>query len=548
MGSYFSRSEERVQNLDESTSQNVFPPVSGSYFAPYYYMGNEKFQTTQPESYLFGDNVDLQYLGPKAQNFSYKMPASNQLVQALKCLVNIRKDSLRLLRARTEVSKDDVIPTTNNPEALDNQQNPHIYNLEFTFDADCPCFVRVFYNAQEKIVDNKLVYKSDHSSEWFKFSAGSNQQFCSTSHLIDPKFFDNIYTNRNTAGKWSFDCIPIAIQISVENVEENSGIDGHCQVAYAVFEKVQDDGWSIKLLKQKQMINGVCYVLQEIYGIENKTSSKEDGNTSDGNDHYSDDDDNTECVVCLSESKDTIILPCKHLSLCYVCANQIRYQQSGCPICRQSFRALLQIRAVQKCEDSYQLDQSSVKISTDNISINEDYNGEGDSDISLPPLPPGYKGVSLIEAINTPLKSTGLPTTTNKTKKVETNRNQSLNGSKKSSIVSVNIEDETLRNSVSENSDISIRSSNRRKSKKNKKIVENIELAEVEVDQTQASAKPIESETDETVPVKISEVLDVPSKAEEPDLESRTKDEEPDLTSETNVDDFSETNLDEPAS
>lgn len=41
---------------------------TGSYFAPYYYMGNEKFQTTQPESYLFGDNVDLQYLGPKAQN------------------------------------------------------------------------------------------------------------------------------------------------------------------------------------------------------------------------------------------------------------------------------------------------------------------------------------------------------------------------------------------------------------------------------------------------------------------------------------------------
>jgi len=543
MGSYFSRSEDRVQNLNDSTSQNVFPPVSGSYFAPYYYMGNEKFQTTQPESYLFGDNVDLQYLGPKAQNFSYKMPASNQLVQALKCLVNIRKDSLRLLRARTEVSKDDVIPTTNNPEALDNQQNPHIYNLEFTFDADCPCFVRVFYNAQEKIIDNKLVYKSEHSSEWFKFSAGSNQQFCSTSHLIDPKFFDNIYTNRNTAGKWSFDCIPIAIQISVENAEENSGIDGHCQVAYAAFEKVQDDGWSIKLLKQKQMINGVCYILQEIYGIENKTNPKEDGNTSDGNDPYSDEDDNTECVVCLSESKDTIILPCKHLSLCYVCANQIRYQQSGCPICRQSFRALLQIRAVQKCEDSYELDQSSVKISTDNISINEDYNGEDDSDISLPPLPPGYKGVSLIEAINTPLRSTDLPTTTNKSIKVKTNRKQSL-GSKKSSIVSVNIEDETLRNSVSENSDISIRSSNRRKNKKNKKIVENIELAEVEVDQTQASAIPIESKTDEIVPDKGSEISEVPSKAEEPEI-SCTKDEESDLTSETNIDDFSETNLDE---
>ena len=47
-----------------------------------------------------------------------------------------------------------------------------------------------------------------------------------------------------------------------------------------------------------------------------------------------------------------------------------------------------------------------------------DYAGGNDdepneSDISLPPLPPGYKGVSLIEAINTPIKlpTTDLPTT-----------------------------------------------------------------------------------------------------------------------------------------
>ena len=49
-------------------NSNILNQWTGSYFAPYYYMGNEKFQTTQPESYLFGDNVDLQYLGPKAQN------------------------------------------------------------------------------------------------------------------------------------------------------------------------------------------------------------------------------------------------------------------------------------------------------------------------------------------------------------------------------------------------------------------------------------------------------------------------------------------------
>ena len=49
---------------------------------------------------------------------------------------------------------------------------------------------------------------------------------------------------------------------------------------------------------------------------------------------------------------------------------------------------------------------------------------------------------------------------------------------------------------------------------------------------------------DEIVPDKGSEISEIPSKAEEPEI-SCTKDEESDLTSETNIDDFSETNLDE---
>lgn len=34
------------------------------------------------------------------------------------------------------------------------------------------------------------------------------------------------------------------------------------------------------------------------------------------------DGDNTECVVCLSDMKDTIILPCKHLCLCNSCGKK----------------------------------------------------------------------------------------------------------------------------------------------------------------------------------------------------------------------------------
>lgn len=59
-------------------------------------------------------------------------------------------------------------------------------------------------------------------------------------------------------------------------------------------------------------------------------------------------DNSAECVVCLSDVRDTLILPCRHLCLCNTCADTLRYQANNCPICRLPFRALLQIRAMRK--------------------------------------------------------------------------------------------------------------------------------------------------------------------------------------------------------
>lgn len=59
-------------------------------------------------------------------------------------------------------------------------------------------------------------------------------------------------------------------------------------------------------------------------------------------------DGGLECVICMSEMRDTLILPCRHLCLCQACADSLRYQANNCPICRSPFRALLQIKAMQK--------------------------------------------------------------------------------------------------------------------------------------------------------------------------------------------------------
>lgn len=43
----------------------LFVPTTGSYFGSHFIMGGERFDTPQPEAYLFGENTDLNFLGSR---------------------------------------------------------------------------------------------------------------------------------------------------------------------------------------------------------------------------------------------------------------------------------------------------------------------------------------------------------------------------------------------------------------------------------------------------------------------------------------------------
>jgi len=49
---------------------------------------------------------------------------------------------------------------------------------------------------------------------------------------------------------------------------------GHSHVTYAVVDKSLDGSYCLHCLKQKQFVDGVGYLLQEIYGIENKNTER----------------------------------------------------------------------------------------------------------------------------------------------------------------------------------------------------------------------------------------------------------------------------------
>ena len=79
-----------------------YPPKSGGpYFANHFIMGGEKFDSPQPESFLFGENSDLNFLGTQPVPFPYPPPQANEPTKTLRSLVNVRRDSLHFVLAST---------------------------------------------------------------------------------------------------------------------------------------------------------------------------------------------------------------------------------------------------------------------------------------------------------------------------------------------------------------------------------------------------------------------------------------------------------------
>ncbi|XP_041829135.1 E3 ubiquitin ligase RNF157 isoform X2 [Melanotaenia boesemani] len=383
MGALTSRQNIGVEEVDiPSSSVYRYPPKSGSYFASHFIMGGEKFDSTHPEGYLFGENTDLNFLGTRPVAFPYAAPPPQEPVKTLRSLINIRKDTLRLVRC----SEDLKLP---GDEAAG--KNRACYNVEFTFDTDTQVAITIYYQAIEEFHNGVPVYLPQDSSlqsETVHFKRGVCQQFCLPSHTVNL----SEWADDELLFDMDKEVFPMVVQAVVDEGEEHLG---HSHILLATFEKHMDGSYCVKPLKQKQVVDGVSYLLQEIYGIENKYNSQE---SKVADDEIS--DNSAECVVCLSDVRDTLILPCRHLCLCNACADTLRYQANCCPICRLPFRALLQIRAMRK-KLSPLSPTSFNPVITSQTSDSEEHSASEH-------IPPGYEAVSLLEALNGPLNTSSV--------------------------------------------------------------------------------------------------------------------------------------------
>ncbi|KNE54989.1 hypothetical protein AMAG_00926 [Allomyces macrogynus ATCC 38327] len=101
-------------------------------------------------------------------------------------------------------------------------------------------------------------------------------------------------------------------------------------------------GDSVRCVKQKLWIGSTPMLLQEIYGFAEAPAAGSPDAAAAAAAML------PECIVCMADAKDTIVLPCRHLCLCKECALLLRKQSHKCPICRQDFHSLLHIARLAK--------------------------------------------------------------------------------------------------------------------------------------------------------------------------------------------------------
>lgn len=166
--------------------------------------------------------------------------------------------------------------------------------------------ITVYFFAQE---DDEFVLKATKENllqpVTVTFKEGQGQEFKQPSGTgIDVSLFDE--SELTKVGEGGVFPVAFKVEVDVPSNQELEGAHGAEEskslVKFAVFAKKDNAEYGLYVVQQILWVNGTRYVLQEIYGI---------GNTADRNHH--EDDSGKECVICLSEPRDTTVLPCRHM-------------------------------------------------------------------------------------------------------------------------------------------------------------------------------------------------------------------------------------------
>ncbi|BDA47512.1 probable E3 ubiquitin-protein ligase LUL1 [Coccomyxa sp. Obi] len=265
------------------------------------------------------------------------MAPAQELTATIRNAVNLKKPTLSLQ------------PIDGDPRRL---------AVHFEFDASEPCAVTTYVVATEdpsKEGGCKLTQSKQAVSQPVIYEKGLGQKYPKegSPHMV---LDVGLYDERQLMEIHDKDTYPLVIRL--ECITEQGKADKHTlqelrpgapqaawvqsQTTCAVLLRDEEGNWQPKVVKQKIWVEGVCYELQEIYGMESAPAAPA------GADGSLEENEERLCVICLVNERDTTVLPCRHLCMCHDCAQELRKQTSKCPICRNHVDSLLHIKMSQR--------------------------------------------------------------------------------------------------------------------------------------------------------------------------------------------------------
>jgi len=308
-------------------------------------------------------------------------PPEMRQASLLKNHLSVRRDSVKVFAPPEEQDDKSVSEKDESAKEVDDNQEDHSPVITFVFDANRPGTLTVFLMVTEveqplevepKVEDKedsekkkktkgpvsiKLVPRSESdgkidekAEDAFLLNEGKGVvPIAFETHRIE-KGLGQVYRslpldlNKYAKDKLCFDPsrpkdVPIAVllEADVESDEPSSVQYSYItlQSSAASPRKGEQNGstrtqWSASLYSQKLQYGMQCFVLHEVFGVTSKLSHEAEHENG-----------NSDCVICLSEPRDTAVLPCRHMCFCSYCAGIVRRQCDRCPVCRQKVQSLL---------------------------------------------------------------------------------------------------------------------------------------------------------------------------------------------------------------
>ncbi|KAL9654284.1 hypothetical protein ABK040_010315 [Willaertia magna] len=232
--------------------------------------------------------------------------------------------------------------TPNNEESINNNTTVNsTFILQFKFDVRTSfvtsCGIHIYFKAKEsKINNNKtLIYETDFILPVEQFSIEDkcdHSNDCTTTLLYEsstnnPINLNEIFKDKQEAiYSGDINKIPLVIELRSEH---------NTQISFCSIEQ-RDQNYFIQVNTQKVIVNNEMYEVAEIYGQNHHQNENVNSNMPSS-------DEDSLCVICMSEEANTCSIPCRHMAMCFNCANALKEQSNKCPICRQTISSIIKL-------------------------------------------------------------------------------------------------------------------------------------------------------------------------------------------------------------